>query len=66
MNKEQEAELRAIYLNSRQHMKDTYGDWEKAFDALRGAARKNGDRPEDIREALMYYDMLEKHVGRKV
>lgn len=31
MNKEQEVKIRAIYLNSRQHMKDTLEDWAKVF-----------------------------------
>ena len=52
--------LRAIYENCLAHMMDTYGDWEKAFDALRGAVRKNGDRPEDMQMALEYYSRLEQ------
>lgn len=58
--------LKAIYNNCLAHMSDTYEDWEKAFDAFRDTVRKAGDRPEDIREALMYYGMLEKHVGRRL
>lgn len=58
--------LKAIYENCLAHMSDTYDDWGKAFDALRNTVRKAGDRPEDIREALKYYDMLEEHIGRRL
>ena len=47
-------------------MTDTAEDWEKAFNALRGIARRAGDKPEHIRIALLYYDMLEVQISGKV
>ena len=47
-------------------MTDTIEDWEKAFNALRGIARRAGDKPEHIRTALLYYDMLEVQISGKV
>lgn len=55
-----------VYENCRTHMTDTIEDWEKAFNALRGIARRAGDRPEHIRTALLYYDMLEVQISGKV
>lgn len=58
--------LKAIYNNCLAHMSDIYEDWEKAFNALRGIARRAGDKPEHIRTALLYYDMLEVQISGKV
>lgn len=55
-----------VYDNCRTHMTDTAEDWEKAFNALRGIARRAGDKPEYIRTALLYYDMLEVQISGKV
>ena len=51
-----------IYENCLEHMSNTLEDWEKAFNALRNAAVKAGGKPEHFREALKYYDMLEKQM----
>lgn len=55
-----------VYDNCRTHMTDTAEDWEKVFNALRGIARRAGDKPEHIRTALLYYDMLEVQISGKV
>lgn len=58
--------LKAIYDNCLAHMTDTPGDWERAFNALNAAVKNAGNKPEDVHEALRYYDLLEKQVGRKI
>lgn len=58
--------LKAIYDNCLAHMTDTPEDWERAFNALNGAVKNAGSKPEDVHEALKYYDLLEKQVGRKI
>lgn len=55
-----------VYDNCRTHMTDTAEDWEKAFNALCGIARRAGDKPEHIRTALLYYDMLEVQISGNV
>ena len=43
MDKRQEMQLQAIYLNSRQHMKDTTEDWEKVFNSFQRELKKSGN-----------------------
>ena len=60
------AQFEKVYENCRTHVTDTIEDWEKAFNALRGIARRAGDKPDHIRTALLYYDMLEVQISGKV
>lgn len=59
MSRDTELKLQAIYLNSRQHMKNTMDDWEKVLDAFQKVIRESWNDPEVVREALKYYNMLE-------
>lgn len=62
MNRDTEVKLQAIYLNSRQYMKNTMDDWEKVLDAFQKVIRESGNDPKVVKEALKYYDMLEEHM----
>lgn len=42
MNKEQEVKIQAIYLNSRQYMRDTLEDWEKVFGCFEKVLAESG------------------------